>query len=167
MSAVNWRSLPDRRPFVTLSSVVVACVLLGAAGGLITAPQIETWYTTLNKPGFTPPNWLFGPVWTVLYAFQGLAAWLVWRAGLDDRRVRVALALFVAQFVLNVAWSPAFFGLESPILGLVVIVPLWFAIVATIGAAARVERRAAALLVPYLAWVSFATALNYAIWTLN
>jgi benzodiazapine receptor len=167
MATVNWRSLPDRRPLVTLSSAVVICVLLGAAGGLITAPQIATWYTTLDKPGFTPPNWVFGPVWTVLYALQGAAAWLVWKAGLDRRAVRVALALFTLQFVLNVAWSPAFFGLESPILGLVVIVPLWVAIVATIAAVARVERRAAALLVPYLAWVSFATALNYAIWTLN
>jgi tryptophan-rich sensory protein len=167
MSTVNLRSLPERRPLVTLSSVVVACVLLGAAGGLITAPQIETWYATLDKPGFTPPNWVFGPVWTLLYALQGVAAWLVWRAGLDRRAVRVALALFATQFALNVAWSPVFFGLESPALGLVVIVPLWVAIVATIAAAARVERRAAALLVPYLAWVSFATLLNYAIWTLN
>ena len=167
MSTVDWRSLPDRRPLVTLSSVVVACILLGAAGGLITAPQIETWYSTLDKPGFTPPSWVFGPVWTVLYALQGLAAWLVWKAGLDRRWVRIALALFTIQFVLNLAWSPAFFDLESPILGLVVIVPLWVAIVATIAAAARVEYRAAVLLVPYLAWVSFATALNYAIWMLN
>ena len=167
MSTVDWRSLPDRRPLVTLSSVVVACVLLGAAGGLITAPRIETWYSALDKPGFTPPSWVFGPVWTVLYALQGAAAWLVWKAGLDRRWVRIALALFTIQFVLNLAWSPAFFDLESPILGLVVIVPLWVAIVATIAAAARVERRAAVLLVPYLAWVSFATALNYAIWTLN
>ena len=110
---------------------------------------------------------MFGPVWTLLYALQGVAAWLIWRAGLDRRIVRLALGLFTTQFVLNIAWSPAFFGLESPILGLVVIVPLWFAIVATTTAFSRVDRRAAALLVPYLAWVTFATALNYAIWTLN
>jgi tryptophan-rich sensory protein len=160
-------ALPKRRPLLTIAGVVGICVVLGAAGGLITAPQIQTWYTTLEKPGFTPPNWVFGPVWTLLYALQGVAAWLIWRAGLDRRIVRLALGLFATQFVLNIAWSPAFFGLESPILGLVVIVPLWFAIVATMAAFSRVDRRAAALLVPYLAWVTFATALNYAIWTLN
>ena len=160
-------ALPKRRPLLTIAGVVGICVVLGAAGGLITAPQIQTWYTTLEKPGFTPPNWVFGPVWTLLYALQGVAAWLIWRAGLDRRIVRLALGLFATQFVLNIAWSPAFFGLESPILGLVVIVPLWFAIVATMAAFSRVYRRAAALLVPYLTWVTFATALNYAIWTLN
>ncbi|WP_273836563.1 TspO/MBR family protein [Halococcus sp. PRR34] len=160
-------ALPERRPLVTITGVVGACVVLGAAGGLITAPQIETWYTTLDKPGFTPPSWVFGPVWTLLYALQGVAAWLIWRAGLDRRIVRIALGLFTVQFVLNLSWSPAFFGLESPILGLAVIVPLWFVIVATMAAFSRVDRRAAALLVPYLAWVTFATALNYAIWTLN
>ncbi|PSQ64376.1 MAG: TspO protein [Halobacteriales archaeon SW_9_67_24] len=160
-------ALPKRRPLLTIAGVVGICVVLGAAGGLITAPQIQTWYTTLEKPGFTPPNWVFGPVWTLLYALQGVAAWLIWRAGLDRRIVRLALGLFATQFVLNIAWSPAFFGLESPILGLVVIVPLWFAIVATMAAFSRVDRRAAALLVPYLTWVTFATALNYAIWTLN
>jgi tryptophan-rich sensory protein len=152
---------------VTAVGVVLLSILLGAAGGLITAPQIETWYATLERPGFTPPNWVFGPVWTLLYALQGVAAWLLWRAGLGDRSVRVALGLFGVQFLLNLAWSPAFFGLESPALGLVVIVPLWLAIVGTIAAAWRVDRRASLLLVPYLAWVSFATALNYAIWTLN
>ena len=160
-------ALPKRRPLLTIAGVVGICVVLGAAGGLITAPRIQTWYTTLEKPGFTPPNWVFGPVWTILYALQGVAAWLIWRAGLDRRIVRIALGLFATQFVLNIAWSPAFFGLESPILGLAVIVPLWFAIVATMAAFSRVDRRAAALLVPYLAWVTFATALNYAIWTLN
>ena len=160
-------ALPKRRPLLTIAGVVGICVVLGAAGGLITAPQIQTWYTTLEKPGFTPPNWVFGPVWTLLYALQGVAAWLIWRAGLDRRIVRLALGLFATQFVLNIAWSPAFFGLESPILGLVVIVPLWFAIVATMAAFSRVDRRAAALLVSYLAWVTFATTLNYAIWTLN
>lgn len=165
--AVARPTLPERRPVITLAVVVGLCVLLGALGGLITAPQIESWYVTLEKPGFTPPSWVFGPVWTVLYALQGVAAWLTWRAGIGRRAVQVALGLFVVQFVLNVAWSPAFFGLESPLLGLVVIGPLWVAIVATIAAMFRVDRRAAALLVPYLAWVSFATLLNYAIWTLN
>ncbi|WP_435157517.1 TspO/MBR family protein [Haladaptatus sp. DFWS20] len=159
--------LPQRRPFATATGVVVACVLLGAAGGLITAPQIEAWYLTIEKPAFTPPNWVFGPVWTLLYALQGVAAWLLWRAGVDNRTVRRALGLFVIQFILNLAWSPAFFGLESPLLGLIVIIPLWFAIVGTIAISWRVDRRASLLLSPYLAWVSFATALNYTIWMLN
>jgi len=159
--------LPKRRPVASALAVVLACVVLGALGGLITAPQIETWYATLEKPGFTPPNWVFGPVWTLLYALQGVAAWLLWRAGPESRDVRVALGLFVAQFVLNLAWSPAFFGLESPVLGLVVIVPLWVAIVGTMGASWRVDRRVALLLVPYLVWVSYATALNYALYALN
>lgn len=160
-------SLPERRPLATASLLVLACVVLGAAGGLVTAPAIESWYTTLEKPWFTPPSWVFGPVWTVLYTLQGVAAWLLWRGGLERREVKIALGLFGVQFALNLAWSPAFFGLQSPLLGLVVIVPLWFAIAATMAAAWRVDRRATLLLVPYLAWVSLATALNYAIWTLN
>lgn len=134
---------------------------------LLTAPQIETWYAVLEKPAFNPPSWVFGPVWTTLYTLMGIAAWLVWQAGFDRRAVKVALALFIVQFALNLAWTPAFFGLESPLLGLAVIVPLWVAIVATILGFSRIDRRAAALLVPYLAWVSFATVLNYTIWTLN
>jgi tryptophan-rich sensory protein len=159
--------LPQQRPVATAVAVVLACVLLGAAGGLITAPQIQSWYTTIQKPGFTPPNWVFGPVWTLLYALQGVAAWLLWRSGVDNRATRIALGLFGVQFLLNLAWSPAFFGLESPLLGLVVILPLLAAILATMAAAWRVDRRATLLLVPYVAWVGFATALNYAIWSLN
>ena len=159
--------LPERRPVLTLLSVAGACILLGAAGGLLTAPQIETWYAALDKPAFNPPSWVFGPVWTTLYTLMGVAAWLVWRAGLDRRAVKSALGLFTVQLALNLAWTPAFFGLESPLLGLAVIVPLWVAIALTITVFSRIDWRAAALLVPYLAWVSFATVLNYAIWTLN
>jgi len=159
--------LPERRPLSTAVGVVLVCVLLGALGGLLTAPAIESWYTTVEKPGFTPPNWVFGPVWTLLYALQGVAAWLLWRDGLSDRATRVALGLFGLQFLLNLAWSPAFFGLRSPLLGLVVILPLLGAILATMAAAWRVDRRATLLLVPYVAWVGFATVLNYAIWSLN
>jgi benzodiazapine receptor len=160
-------SLPRRRPLASAVGAVLVCVLLGAAGGLLTAPAIEGWYATLTKPSFNPPNWVFGPVWTVLYTLQGLAVWLLWRRDTERRAVRIAIALFCIQFVLNLAWSPAFFGLQSPALGLVVIVPLWAAIVATIEAAWRVDRRASLLLVPYALWVTFAAILNYAIWMLN
>ncbi|WP_336001506.1 TspO/MBR family protein [Halorientalis halophila] len=160
-------TLPRRRPLASLALAVLASELVGALGNLISLGGVTTWYPTLTKPGFTPPGWVFGPVWVTLFALMGAAAWLVWRTGLDERRVRLALALFAGQFALNVAWSGAFFGLRSPVAGLVVIALLWLAIVATVWAFARVDRRAALLLVPYLAWVSFAALLNYELWRLN
>lgn len=160
-------SLPNRRPAATLVAAVLACELVGASGSVFTVTSLDSWYATVEKPWFNPPNWVFGPVWTLLFALLGVAAWLVWRAGLGDRAVQVALAAFAAQYVLNVGWSAAFFGLESPAFGLTVITALWAAIVVTGVAFARVDRRAAALLVPYLAWVTFAALLNYEIWRLN
>jgi translocator protein len=124
------------------------------------------WYAALNKPPWTPPSWLFGPVWTVLYATMGVAAWLVWeRAGF--RGARVALTLFGAQLVLNAAWSWLFFGLQRPGLAAAEIVVLLAAIVATCVAFWRVRTAAGLLLLPYIGWVGFATALNLAIWWLN
>jgi tryptophan-rich sensory protein len=121
----------------------------------------------LNKPSWQPPAWLFGPVWTLLYVLMGIALYLVWRAGLAAKGVKLALAIFFVQLVLNALWSFAFFGAESPLAGLVVIVALWAMIAATIAAFAPVSRAAAALLVPYILWVSFATVLNAAIYLLN
>jgi translocator protein len=124
------------------------------------------WYAALNKPPWTPPSWLFGPVWTVLYATMGVAAWLVWeRAGF--RGARVALALFGAQLVLNAAWSWLFFGLQRPGLAAAGILVLLAAIVATCVAFWRVRPAAGLLLLPYSGWVGFAAALNLAIWWLN
>jgi tryptophan-rich sensory protein len=166
-------TLPDRRPVGSLVAAVLACELVGASGAFLSADGIATWYPTLAKPAFTPPSWVFGPVWTTLFALLGVAAWLVWRAGLDDpapglgRESRIALAVFAAQYVVQVAWSGVFFGLRWPAGGLAVIVVLWLGIVATVAAFARVDRRAALLLVPYLAWVSFAAFLNYRLWQLN
>lgn len=147
-----------------LAAFVLACVVGGAISGLATPPG--DWYASLAKPSWTPPPWLFGPVWTLLYAMMGIAAWLLWRRR-SQAAGRRALWLFLAQLALNFAWTPAFFGLRSPGLALVIIVMLAAAIVATIAAAWRVQRAAAAMLVPYLGWVSFATALNLAIWRLN
>lgn len=166
-TAERSASLPNRRPVVTLVAAVLACELVGASGSVFTVTSLDSWYATVAKPWFNPPNWVFGPVWTLLFALLGVAAWLVWRAGLDRRAVRVALVVFAGQYVLNVAWSAAFFGLESPAVGLAVITALWAAIVITLAAFAAVDRRAAALLVPYLAWVTFAAVLNYDIWRLN
>jgi tryptophan-rich sensory protein len=126
--------------------------------------SVKEWYPTLDKPGWTPPAVLFGPVWTVLYVMMAIAAWVVWR---DGKTPRTALVLFFFQLLLNVAWSFLFFGLRMPGLALIDIFILWFAILATIIAFAFNSRAAALLMIPYLAWVSFAVALNAAIWRLN
>ena len=121
-----------------------------------------TWSRPAAHWSFSPPNWLFGPVWTTLYFMMGAAAWMVWR-----RQGAGALKVFWLQLALNALWTPLFFGLHNPLAGLVCIVLMWLAIVWTVYGFWRVSHPAAWLLVPYLAWVSFATALNYAIWTLN
>ncbi|MCR4399266.1 MAG: tryptophan-rich sensory protein [Syntrophomonadaceae bacterium] len=150
-----------------LALCILGCELVGLVGARFTAPAISGWYEPLLKPWFAPPQWLFGPVWITLYAMMGSAAFLLWRQGIHRHAVAVALTWFAVQLVLNALWSPAFFGLRSPLAGLVVIVPLWLAILATIWASLRVSTAAALLLVPYLAWVSLAMALNYSIWRLN
>lgn len=141
---------------------LVLCFAAAAVGGLATAGGLRAWYPGLRKPSWTPPNRIFGPVWTVLYAAMAVAAWLVWSArGRED--VSLALALFAAQLVLNVSWSLVFFGARSPRGGALVIAALWVAIAATLAAFWRIDLVAGALFVPYLAWVSFAAALNLSI----
>jgi len=139
----------------------------GLAGSSVTLPAIPTWYAGLAKPFFTPPNWLFGPAWTVLYV---LMAFAFWRVITLDRPVidkRAAIVAFLVQIFLNGLWSFAFFGWRSPGAGLVVIAALWLAIVATIFAFAKLDRMAAWLLAPYIAWTSFAAALNAGVFLLN
>jgi benzodiazapine receptor len=152
---------------IRLAGSVVICMLAGLIGSLFTTPKIATWYAGLAKPSFTPPGWLFGPVWTLLYILMGIALYLVWRKGLAVSGVRTALAVFAAQLVLNAAWSYAFFGAESPLAGLVVIVALWAAIAISIALFAPLSRAAALLLVPYILWVSFASVLNASVYYLN
>ena len=146
---------------------ILLCQCAGIVGSVFTAPAIPNWYAALQKPAFTPPNWLFAPAWITLYLLMGIAAFLVWRVGLDDRRVRAALMIFLIQLVLNALWSVAFFGLQSPLYGFIVIILLWFAILLTILSFARISRLASWLLVPYILWVSFASVLNISIWVLN
>ena len=124
------------------------------------------WYASLNKPSWNPPAWIFGPVWTLLYTMMAVAAWLVWRRG-GFAVHRKPLACFLVQLALNAAWTPLFFGLHQPGWAFAEIVLLWLAIVATLAAFWRVHRPAAWLLVPYLAWVSFATFLNFTLWQMN
>jgi benzodiazapine receptor len=152
---------------IKLAASVVVSLLAGFIGSFFTTPKIAGWYAGLNKPSFTPPGWLFGPVWTALYVLMGIALYLVWRKGLAAKGVRAALVIFFAQLVLNALWSYAFFGAESPLAGLVVIIALWAMIVASIAAFAPISPVAAWLLVPYILWVTFATVLNASIYFLN
>jgi len=155
------------RDIVKLVISLVACQCAGLIGSIFTTPAIPIWYAALEKPPFTPPNWLFAPAWGTLYVLMAIAAFLVWRRGLNQEGVKSALLIFVIQLVLNALWSVVFFGFKSPIAGIVVIVVLWVAILFTILKFFRLSVVAGSLLIPYILWVSFATALNIAIWMLN
>ena len=155
------------RDILKLVVSIVACLGAGAIGSVFTRSAIPTWYATLEKPFFTPPNWLFAPAWTLLYILMGIAAFLVWRKGLGNRQVRTTLIVFLIQLVLNSLWSVVFFGLESPLSGLIVISILWVAILVTIIKFFRISRVASVLMWPYLLWVTFAAVLNASIWLLN
>ena len=153
-----------RSSHAALLAFCVLCVVGGAASGLATPPG--AWYQSLAKPSWTPPPWLFGPVWTVLYIMIGIAGWMIW-SGRAAPRGRVAVTLFAVQLALNFTWTPVFFGLRAPGPAFAVILTLMACIVATILASWRHERMAALLLLPYAVWVSFASALNLALWRLN
>jgi benzodiazapine receptor len=152
------------REALALAGFLVTCFAVAALGALATGPAVAGWYQEIEKPSFNPPAWVFGPAWTLLYALMSCAAFLAWRrCGLRS----LPLALFAVQLLLNGLWSPVFFGLARPGAALIVIVAMWLAIVACLVAFWRVSRLAGGLLIPYLAWVSFATVLNAAIWRLN
>jgi len=151
------------RELVGLLVWILVSFVPAAVGGRFLPGE---WYRALDKPPWTPPGWVFGPAWTLLYFSMGVAAWLVWRErGVE--RAALPLALFAVQLVLNGLWSWLFFGLRRPDLGLVDIVALWAAIAATVVTFWGVRPLAGAILLPYLAWVSFATALNASIWRRN
>lgn len=157
-----------RSSLFALLGFVGLCLLVWAANGAITAGSVQGWYRTLNRPPLTPPDWLFGPVWTVLYLCIGTSAWLVWRRmDVATERKRAALRVWGWQLLLNAAWPPVFFGLHSLPGGMVVILALGVSILLTIRAFWPLQRAAALLLVPYLAWVCFATYLNAGFWRLN
>ncbi|TVR96547.1 MAG: tryptophan-rich sensory protein [Rhodospirillales bacterium] len=157
---------PRRQSWLVLAGFLAASVVVSAIGGAVTAGSVETWYPRLIKPGFTPPDWVFGPVWTVLYVMMAVAAWLVWRrTGFVGGRV--PLGLYAVQLTLNLGWSVLFFGLRWIGVALAEIALLWVAIAATAITFGHVDRRAGWLLVPYLLWVGYATVLNAAIWQLQ
>ena len=153
------------RQWFTLAFWLVVVAAVALLGSSVTLPKIPTWYAGLAKPSFTPPNALFGPVWTVLYVMMAVAVWRV-GATSDPARPR-AVALFGVQLAFNAIWSPVFFGLEAPKLALAIIVALLVSLAATLAAFWRIDRLAALLLAPYLVWVCYATALNAAIVALN
>ncbi len=146
---------------------LIICFGAGALGSIFTAGSIPDWYDKLNKPFFSPPNWVFGPVWSVLYFLMAISLFLVWNKKTTKSSVKLALLFFAIQIILNAVWSPVFFGLRSPMGGLVIIALLWIAIVLTIVSFFNISKLAGILLVPYVFWVSFATVLNYWIVVLN
>ena len=166
MSRVDSKHPDTTRTYAALAGWLIACVGGGALVGVATAGGDSAWYQSLAKPSWTPPGWVFGPVWTTLYVAMGVAAWRIWRAGGWNLH-RAALAVFVSQLALNFAWSFVFFGAQQVGWALVDIAALWVSIVLTIRLFGRIDRGAAWLLTPYLAWVSFAAALNAAIYRLQ
>ena len=150
---------------ITIS--VAICLLIGFLSSFATQSSVNDWYLTLNKPSFNPPNWIFAPVWTILYILMGIAAGIVWSKGFYHLRVKTALYHFGFQLLLNALWSILFFGLKNPLAALFVILTLLVLIVLTIKWFRVVSKKAALLLLPYLAWVAFASVLNFKIWELN
>lgn len=158
--------LVKRKIFKIIIAVVI-CLLVGALSSIATQSSVNDWYLTLNKPSFNPPNWIFAPVWTTLYVMMGVAAGIVWGKGFHHIWVKTGLYHFGFQLLLNAMWSLVFFGLKEPFYALLIIIALAILIVLTIKWFNVVSKKAAWLLVPYLLWVLFATALNYKIWELN
>jgi tryptophan-rich sensory protein len=146
---------------------ILGCELVGFVGSAFTFSAIKDWYVYLNKPFFSPPNYLFGPVWTILYALMGISAYLIWKKGYKNSKIKSALNLFVIQLALNFIWTPIFFGAKQLLLAFVVIVAMWIYIFKTIKAFGKINKVASYLLYPYLAWVSFASILNFSVWFLN
>jgi translocator protein len=164
MHAYLRKTVPGQA--LVLLAFVATCLTVGALGGAITSTSVGTWYPQLRKPSFNPPDWVFTPVWIALYVAMAVAAWQVWRRrGLQQ--TRFAMTLFASQLALNLGWSILFFGLRQIGLALVEIVVLITAVGSTVFVFARADRTAALLLAPYIAWISFAALLNFAIWQLN
>ncbi|EHQ28940.1 TspO/MBR family protein [Mucilaginibacter paludis] len=158
---------PQRFKFLPFIISILITLSIGGVASFFTLPQIKGWYVYLHKPSFNPPNWLFGPVWTLLYIMMGVAAYLIWQQ--RARRVKYGQArnIYLLQLLFNFSWSIVFFGMHQILAALVVIVLLWVSIVVNIVLFGRINKTAAWLLVPYLLWVSFASVLNFAIYILN
>jgi tryptophan-rich sensory protein len=156
-----------KKKVLYITIAIVVCLLIGFLSGFATQSSVDTWYSTLNKPDFNPPDWIFAPVWTVLYILMGIAAGIVWAKGFYHIWVKTALYFFGFQLLFNALWSIVFFGFQNPFWALLVILVLLGLILQTIKCFKIVSRTAAYLLIPYLLWVCFAALLNYRIWELN
>ena len=152
--------------FKLIASLIIPFIAAGI-GSLFTSQTVSTWYETLQRPVFSPPNWIFSPVWTILFLMMGLSLYLVWKKGIKTKKAKTAITFFGIQLGLNALWSILFFGLQSPSLAFMEIIVLWFAILGTIVSFYKISRKAAYLLIPYILWVSFAIILNFAIVILN
>jgi benzodiazapine receptor len=152
--------------FGAVISILIA-LCAGFIGSAATTPNIPTWYAALNKPSFNPPNWIFAPVWTTLYIFMGIAAYLVWRKGIGNKAIRIALTVYFIQLALNAIWSILFFGQHLLLISFIELVILWLFILWTIVRFYSISVPAGLLLIPYILWVSFASVLNFFIWRLN
>jgi tryptophan-rich sensory protein len=166
MSEQNGKLFTSGRDIAGLIVVLVICLGVSALGGLITATNVGSWYQGLERPPFNPPDWLFAPVWTVLYISMAVAAWRVWRAAGFDTRGK-ALVVFAVQLGLNLLWSFLFFGLQRIDLALIEILILLVVIIVNTAMFWRIDRLAGMLFVPYVLWVGFATMLNASLWWLN
>jgi benzodiazapine receptor len=151
---------------IGLAVWIMICFSAAAIGGFATTSSVGGWYAEINKPSWNPPDWIFGPVWSALYLMMAIAAWLVWKSSTLES-TRVALGWFVFHLLLNVFWSVLFFGLQQPGWAFVEIIALWISIMVAIVLFYRHSKIAAGLLVPYLCWVTFASVLNYTIWSIN
>ena len=155
------------KTYVRLAVFVALCEAAGIIGSLFTTPAINSWYAGLRKPAFAPPNCVFAPVWTTLYLLMGISLFMVWDVGLEKRAVKKSIVIFGVQLLLNILWSYLFFGLRSLLMGFIEIVVMWLMILLTMLSFFKISRKAALLLVPYLAWVGIASYLNYLILVLN
>lgn len=154
--------------YIKIAIALLVCLAVGYSASTVTRPSVETWYPTLIKPIFNPPNWIFMPMWTLLYILMAVAAGLVWdKIKEQNEAVKKALLFFIIQLTLNAIWSYLFFGLKNPLLALVEIVLLWLMIYETYFKFTKLNKTAGYLLIPYLAWVAFAGILNASIWWLN
>lgn len=163
--AVKNKSKKSRNIIVLIAAIII-CQLAGAIGAIFTTPKIATWYASINKPIFNPPNWIFGPVWTTLFLMMGFSLYLIWISKSSKDRT-FALCFFGMQLLFNIVWSVLFFGLQNPFLAFIEIIILWLAILLTIIYSYKVSKDASYLMIPYILWVSFAAVLNFAIYFLN